>query len=235
MPSPLASYANSLFRLFYPTLCKACGDEVFSKTNELCWRCLEELPRTGFETHIENPVKHIFAGRLKLHQGFSFLFFNTDSITQAIVHRFKYKNERTLGTYMGELMGRSMLNQEHHQHYDAIIPLPLNDRKLRQRGYNQAALLATGISNILNKPVHTSAVMRTRYTATQTRKNRIQRWLNVEHVFDVDARHDLNNKHVLLVDDVITTGATMEAMGAVLLNIPGLNLSVCSLAYASRI
>lgn len=235
MPSIVGLYAESFLRLFYPLLCKACGDEVFRQDNQLCWRCLEELPLTHFEKHSENPVKHIFTGRLRLQEAFSFVYFNTDSITQAIVHRFKYQNEKELGIFMGELMGRAMAEQEHHHHYDAIIPLPLNERKLRQRGYNQAELLAKGISNILAKPLHTSAVMRTRYTTTQTKKTRIQRWMNVEHVFDVDTNHDLHHKHVLLVDDVITTGATMEAMGEVLQKVPGLKLSLCSLAYASRI
>jgi ComF family protein len=235
MPKIVSGYSESLLRLFYPLLCKACGDEVFRQDNHLCWRCLQELPLTHFEQHAENPVKHIFTGRLRLQQACSFVYYNKDSITQAIVHRFKYQSEKELGIFMGEMMGQAMFAHPHHQHYDAIIPLPLNERKLRQRGYNQAALLALGISRALGKPVETSAVMRTRYTSTQTKKNRIQRWMNVEHVFDIDANHNLQGKHVLLVDDVITTGATMEAMGQVLEAVPGLQLSLCSLAYASRI
>jgi ComF family protein len=118
---------------------------------------------------------------------------------------------------------------------DIIIPLPLNAKKLAQRGYNQSALLANGIASVLQLPVSTSAVVRTQYTASQTRKGRLQRWLNVEHVFAVANPAELQNKHVLLVDDVITTGATMEAMGRELLKIPGLKLSIASLAFTSRI
>lgn len=224
-----------MLRLFYPLLCKACGDEVFRADNLLCWRCLEELPRTRFEQHPENPVKHLFAGRLRLQQAFSFLYFSSGSVTQAIVHRFKYQNEKELGIFMGRLMGEAMLLHPHHRHYDAILPLPLNPRKLQQRGYNQAELLARGIGQALQVPVHATAVMRTRYTSTQTKKNRLQRWMNVEQVFDVDVHHDLTGKQVLLVDDVITTGATMDAMGEVLQRIPGLQLSLCSLAYASKL
>jgi ComF family protein len=110
----------------------------------------------------------------------------------------------------------------------------LNGRKLRQRGYNQAELLAKGIAKTMQKPVETVAIMRTAYTSSQTRKSRLQRWLNVEHVFDLQKSESLHGKHVLLVDDVITTGATMEACGAVLLKVPGLKLSVCSLAHATR-
>ena len=231
----LLQAAENLRRLFYPLLCKACGNEVFQQEQLLCWRCLEELPFTGFERHAENPVKRIFTGRLKLQEAFSLLYFNKDSITQAVAHRFKYKGEKELGIYMGEMMGRKMQSIDRFQQLDYIIPLPLNKKKLRQRGYNQAELLAKGISQILQVPVHTQAVMRTRYTSTQTKKNRIQRWMNVEHVFDVQETQSLEGKHVLLVDDVITTGATMEAMGEVLLRIPGLQLSLCSLAYASRI
>jgi ComF family protein len=231
----LATYTDSFIRLFYPLLCKGCGNEVFKQDNILCWRCLEELPFTKFEQYAENPVKHIFTGRLRLQEASSLIYFNKDSITQAIVHRIKYQGEKELGVYMGEMMGNLLAQQARYQQIDSIIPLPLNERKLRQRGFNQSALLATGIANKLGKPVQTSAVMRTHYTATQTKKNRIQRWVNVEHVFDISNQHQLENKHVLLVDDVITTGATMEAMGSVLLKIPGLKLSLCSLAYASRI
>lgn len=231
----LASYTDSFVRLFYPLLCKACGNEVFRQDNLLCWRCLEELPFTKFEQFAENPVKHIFTGRLRLQEASSLIYFNKDSITQAIVHRIKYQGEKELGVFMGEMMGNLLVQQERYQKIDVIIPLPLNEKKLRQRGFNQAALLANGIANKLEKPVQASAVVRTQYTATQTKKNRIQRWMNVEHVFDISNQQTLENKHVLLVDDVITTGATMEAMGAVLLKIPGLKLSLCSLAYASRI
>ena len=136
---------------------------------------------------------------------------------------------------MGQMMGKTMAAYPHHQHYDAIVPLPLNKKKQLQRGYNQAELLAQGISDILSVPVITTAVVRTRYTSTQTKKNRIQRWMNVEHVFGLDNPKSLENKHILLVDDVITTGATMEAMGAELLKVQGLSLSLASLAYASRI
>ncbi len=229
------TYTESFLRLFYPHLCKACGNEVFQNTSLLCWRCIENLPLTEFEKHAENPVKHLFTGRLHLQEACSWLYFSRDSITQAIIHRFKYQGQQQLAKYAGELMGRSLSENERYHEVDVIVPLPLNDRKLRQRGYNQAELLAQGIANMLHKPLDNSAVMRTRYTATQTKKNRIQRWINVEHVFDIQQQHQLQGKHVLLVDDVITTGASMEAMGAVLLKIPGLRLSVCSLAYASRI
>jgi ComF family protein len=228
-------YAENFLRLFYPLLCKACGDEVHSTDTHLCWRCIEELPLTHFEPHIENPVKHIFTGRLRLQQACSHLYFSKASIAQAIIHRFKYKGEKKLGVYMGQMMGRAMAMYPHHQHYDAIIPLPLNPKKQLQRGYNQTELLAQGIGEILSVPIITTAVVRTRYTSTQTKKTRIQRWMNVEHVFGIEHPQSVAHKHVLLVDDVITTGATMEAMGAELLKVPGLSLSLASLAYASRI
>lgn len=231
----LASYTESFIRFFYPLLCKSCGNEVFTKETMLCWRCLEALPFTKYEQFEENPVKHNFTGRLRLHQATSLLYFNKDSITQAIVHRIKYQGEKDLGVYMGQLMGTALLHYDRYHQVDIIVPLPLNENKERQRGYNQSELLATGIGNVLMKPVVTAAVMRTKNTATQTKKNRIQRWMNVEHVFDIRNTQELENKHVLLVDDVITTGATMEAMGSLLLTVPGLKLSLCSLAYASRI
>lgn len=231
----LRSYTEGIIRLFYPLLCKACGNEVFSADNQLCWQCHEALPYTGFEAHADNPVRHLFTGRLHLEQAYSLLYFSKESITQAVIHRFKYQGEQELARYMGRLMAQRMLQHPHWQQVDALVPLPLNKRKLKQRGYNQAQLLAEGMSQVMHVPVHNTAVLRTRYTETQTRKTRLQRWLNVEHVFDIEKEHQLHGQHVILVDDVITTGATMDAMGAVLQRVPDLRLSLASLAYASRI
>lgn len=232
--STLKDYAHSLLNLFYPHLCRACGHELYQLDQYVCWRCQRDLPYTAFEQFAENPVRKLFTGRLPIEQGSSLLFFSKLSITQALVHQFKYKDEQDLGLWMGRLMGSRLKEQPHYAGIDCLVPLPLNVRKLRQRGFNQAEVLARGMSESMQLPVAPVAVLRTQYTSTQTRKSRLQRWLNVEHVFGIAKDSGLEGKHVLLVDDVITTGATMDACGHALLKIPGLKLSVCSLAYASR-
>lgn len=228
-------YADSFVRLFYPLLCKGCGAEVFKKETLLCWRCLQALPLTGFEAHEENPVKRIFTGRIPVREAMAALYFHQDSITQTLVHRIKYQSETGLGSFMGAFMGELLATQERYRQVDVVIPLPLNEKKHRQRGFNQAALLAAGIAEILRKPLDTTTLIRVKATSTQTRKNRMERWQNVDQVFSLQPSHQLQNKHVLMVDDVITTGATLEAAGRALLQVPGLTLSVCSLAAASQL
>ncbi len=229
----LTRYIESFLRMVYPLTCKGCGEEVFDTQTQLCWRCLEQLPFTGFEKHAENPVRRIFTGRINVRDAFSTLYFNPQSLAQVVIHRIKYRGDKELGMLMGEIMGRQMLNTGRFQHLDAIVPLPLNEKKLRMRGYNQSELLANGMSGILHIPVNNMAVVRLKHTETQTRKTRIQRWQNVREVFDLKEGHDLEGKNVLLLDDVITTGATMESMGQELLKVPGLQLSMASLAYAT--
>jgi ComF family protein len=200
----------------------------------LCWQCLKELPKTGFELHEVNPAAQIFYGRLPLVHVFSWLYFNRGSLTQHLIHQVKYRKNLDLGRHLGELMAASLMASPLYDEVDVLVPLPLNKKKLEKRGFNQSMILCEWMAPVMNKPVETVAVYRTRYTETQTKKTRLQRVENVEHVFDVMDAHLLENKHALLVDDVITTGATMEACGTALLQIPGLKLSIGSFAIASK-
>jgi ComF family protein len=230
-----AHLLENLVRLIYPHACAGCGSEVYNRDALVCWRCIESLPRTGFEKHHENPVYRIFAGRLKVENAMSWLYFSKRTAAQELIHAVKYKGNQALGRQLGQMMGKALLHCTWAADIEAVVPMPLNIRKLRQRGFNQADLLAAGLGEVIGVPVEKVAVMRTKHTATQTRKNRVQRWLNVEHVFDIAENHNLDNKHVLLIDDVITTGATMEACGQVLAALPGVRLSLGSFAFASRL
>ena len=163
----------------------------------------------------------------------SLLFFIKESLTQQLLHQLKYRNRQDVGLYLGKRMGKAVLNAGWD--IDCIVPLPLNRLKQAKRGFNQAQVLASGISDMLQKPVENVAIIRTRNNATQTKKNRVERWENVNEVFDLHDDHSLQGKHVLLVDDVVTTGATLEACGQVLLQIPGVKLSIATAAFASKI
>lgn len=235
MPLAVTKYLTDLSRLVFPHTCVGCGEELFADKNLLCWKCLAELPKTGFEKHPGNPVSTIFAGRLWLEHAFSWLFFNKGALSQHLIHQLKYKGNLELGRWMGAQMARSLMASPLYDGVDVLVPMPLNERKLKQRGFNQAQVICEGMAAYWQKPIETVAVIRSRYTQTQTRKSRLQRWTNVEHVFDLKDGHLLENKHALLVDDVITTGATMEACGQMLLKIPGLKLSVGSLAVALKV
>jgi ComF family protein len=232
----LTKHIDAVANFLMPQTCPGCGDLLPArKHHALCWRCLKSLPLTGFEKHDDNPVARMFYGRMPLQQASALLFFNAGTLTQQLVHQIKYKGHQDLGHYMGSLMAQSLLKTPWASTVDVLVPLPLNAKKLRRRGYNQSLLLAEGIAEVLQKPIENVAVVRTAYTQSQTRKTRLQRWTNVAEVFDLKAPERLQNRHVLLVDDVVTTGATLEACGQTLLQVPGLTLSVHCLAVASRI
>ena len=231
---PLDHLINDFSRLFYPNICASCGRDLYNNKNLVCWLCIKELPKTGFECHADNPAAKIFYGRLPFQQAFSWLFFNKGSVTQHLIHQLKYRKNIDLGRYLGEMMAISMISSGLYNDVDVLVPLPLNKKKLLKRGFNQAMVICEGMAAALNIPIETVAVYRKKYTETQTKKSRVQRLANVEEVFDVMDGHLLENRHALLVDDVITTGATMEACGKTLLGISGLKLSLASLAIASK-
>ncbi len=230
----LTNYFHGFLSLIYPHNCAGCGSDVLGKSHLLCWDCLNHLPLTGFEQQPTNLVSQLFAGRIPIENATAFVFFSKDSKVQHLIHQVKYKGNKDLGRYLGTLMGHA-IQQANWNEIDIIIPVPLNKKKLAKRGFNQAKILADGISEILQKPVAEVAVVRTKFTETQTRKSRINRWQNVEDVFDLGNIDGLENKRILLVDDVVTTGATLEACGQILLKIPSLKLSIGALAYASKL
>lgn len=231
----ITRYLTDLSRLFYPHNCAGCGYELYDNRHLLCLKCLSALPVTGFENAPSNYTARLFAGRLPLEKAASWLFFGKQGITQALIHQLKYRGNTDIGEYLGRQMGNALSKSVWFRDIDVLVPLPLNQKKLNIRGYNQSTVLCRGLQAATGIPLEEVAVMRTRFTQTQTRKSRLQRWTNVEHVFDLREAAHLEGKHALLVDDVITTGATMDACGQVLLKVPGLRLSVLSLAVAGKI
>jgi ComF family protein len=205
---------------------------VIDKENFLCIECIDNLPQTNFAIHANNPLEKKFWGRIALVSAMSLFYFSKESIVQNMIHELKYKGNKKAGHYFGNLMGKSLLNSNRF-HIDVIIPLPLFERKEKMRGYNQSEILCHGISEIINKPVLKNNVRRKLFTETQTSKHRIDRWKNVENIFEVNHAGELEGKHVLLVDDVITTGATLDACGTEILKIKNVKLSVATLAMAS--
>lgn len=228
-------YWSDFVSLIYPRTCAGCGSDALNSEQILCWYCMDELPFTAFEKQRNNLVENIFSGRISVQMASSFLYFGKESLVQRLIHQVKYKNNKELGVLLGRMMGKAMVDAGWADTIDIIIPLPLNKRKEIKRGFNQAALLATGIGEMMNKSVNTTALIRTKFTETQTRKGRQERWENVDDVFNLKDNYIFQNKHVLLVDDVVTTGATLEAGGQALLKMPGLKLSIATLAFASKI
>lgn len=226
----LAEIKESLLHLFFPHFCVGCSSDLLALNSGLCLRCIHELPLTGFEVQENNPVEKLFAGRLPVHAAMAGYYFSKHSIMQKIMHEIKYKGNQPLAIQMGRLLG-NMLGKSPRIRPDAIVPLPLHYKKQRSRGYNQAELISRGIGEMLNLPILNQSIKRTAHTDTQTKKGRVERWQNMEGKFELTDHSPIEGKHILLVDDVITTGATLESCGEVLLK-AGCELSVACLTVA---
>ncbi len=161
-------------------------------------------------------------------------YFAKGTLIQNLVHEFKYRGNKEVGIFLGEMMGTSLQNTNRFNKIEALVPLPLYADKEHKRGFNQATVLCNGISEIMKVPVITGNVVRKRFTETQTKKHRTERWKNVESSFEINNTAQLTGKNILLVDDVVTTGATLEACGLEILKVNELQLSVATLAYASK-
>jgi ComF family protein len=230
----LAKTLQPLLHLFLPHHCVGCGSDILSNEQILCLHCIDEMPLTGFHLHGSNPVEKIFMGRVPVVQAASYLYFSKDSLLQRIVHQLKYKGHEELGLFMGRKMGETLLQTTRFNDIDVLVPIPLFTARERKRGYNQALILCEGMAEVLKLPVLPAAISRRQSSETQTHKNRIERWQNMQDKFELQQGGPLIDKHILLVDDVITTGATLEACGRELLTASGTRLSIMTMAYTVK-
>jgi ComF family protein len=217
--------------LIYPQVCAACGNSLYKEEKSLCTKCIYQIPKTNFHMNSNNEVAQLFWGRINLQKATAYYYYYKGSNFQKIIHRCKYSGHKFIGYDLGKLFAAD-LKRTWFAGIDVIHPVPLHYRKLRLRGFNQSEYIARGISEVLNKPLITDAVKREIPGRTQINKGKYDRWMNVENVFKVKNSRKLENKHVLLVDDVITTGSTMEACAGEILKCKNTQVSVASLAYA---
>jgi ComF family protein len=222
---------DSLLHVLFPHICAGCGNELFYDNTFLCLKCIDALPETNFENFTGNPVEKKFWGRLDLVNASAQYYFGSESLVKHLMHEFKYRGNKNLGLQLGRLMGNA-LNRSGRFHIDAMVPLPLFASKQKRRGFNQSTILCEGIAEHLDVPVLEDIIIRSRHTETQTRKGRVERWLNMEGKFVLANEGAIQDKHILLVDDVVTTGATLEACGIELLKATGVSLSIATLCYA---
>jgi ComF family protein len=231
--NPVLKYIDSFIALFYPRICLTC-DAVLNLNEELlCTSCRILLPETGYHLKGNNPVEELLTGRLKVEKALSLLFFDKGSRYKKIIHHLKYKGRKEAGIFLGQMLG-SRIDICDMPPIDLIVPIPLHPAKLRRRGYNQSAIIAYGIADILDKPVDEKTLQRVKYTSTQTRIGRYARWQNVEGMFRCTNPSSIEGKHILLVDDVVTTGSTLEAAGSTLLLTKNVKISVATAAYAAK-
>jgi ComF family protein len=234
MIAAIKNILRSSLHLLYPHTCHGCGSDLLSSNELLCGQCIYHLPNTFFAASADNAVEKIFTGRLAVKAAYSQLYYNKGTVVQQLIHQLKYKGNTEIGVYLGKLMGQSLLGNERFGTIDYLVPLPLFAAKEHKRGYNQATVLCNGMAAVMNVPVSNGNVVRRRFTQTQTRKHRTERWENVADSFVINDPAALEGKHLLLVDDVVTTGATLDACGNVLLQVPGVTVSIATLACASK-
>lgn len=232
-PHP-ARWWNDFVGLFYPSYCLSCMDRApQSKHVPICVFCENQLSYTHFHNQPDNLLEQRFWGRIPIQRGTALLYFNKSGVVQRLMHLLKYGDEPKVGVLLGEWFGTQLL-QSPFAHIHAIVPVPLHPRKQQQRGYNQAERIATGIGYTLGKPVLTDALLRTMHTTTQTQKSRLERFENVKSAFVHNPKRPIDGLHLLLVDDVMTTGATLEACALPLLDRSGVQVSIATLCLAQH-
>lgn len=217
--------------LFYPDLCVSCGILLVRGEENFCLICRNSLPETHFHIDPHNPVFRHFWGRVNLQHAASLYYFAKGSRVQHMMHELKYNGKKEIGEALGKMYGTQLLDSFYYQHIDLVVPVPLHPEKQFKRGYNQSEMFARGLATSMNIPCKPNALKRLDNTASQTRKGRYERWENVEEVFACHEPQKIVGKHILLVDDVVTTGATLESCAQALL-LAGENTSVSAVTIA---
>ncbi len=227
-----SGYLADFISLLFPQLCAACGESLVANEELICTDCLYSLPFTNFHLQADNIVAQQFWGKLNLEAAYSLYYFAKGGKVQNLMHHFKYNGIHRIGNLLGNIAGAQLTKSDVFNSIDYIIPVPLHKSRLKKRGYNQSLCFAEGLAEKLNANVEDNNLVRLRATETQTHRSRFARFENMQEVFSVIDPQRLIDKHVLLVDDVVTTGSTLEACAIPLLKIPGLKLSIATIAYA---
>jgi competence protein ComFC len=225
---------SGFLHLFYPRVCAVCSTDLMMGEDVICISCLYQMPLTRFWVDRENPVAKIFWGRVNIENACAYFFFSKGSKYRPLLHKLKYQGQRGIGVELGKQYGLALGKSELYKGIDIVVPVPLHPKKLRIRGYNQAEVIAEGIAQGMGIEISTKHLIRKEFTETQTRKTRSERVKNVADAFALKDENELGGKHILLVDDVVTTGATLEACAEKLLEAEGCRVSLGALAYASN-
>jgi ComF family protein len=223
---------SHLLNFFYPRICISCGNVLLQQERFFCLHCLHNFPETRYHEFDDSPLSQLFLGRVQVKNVGSFLFYKKGNQAQKILHHLKYYGVKEVGEFLGNIYGAQLIEHEKWKTIEMILPIPLHKKKEKKRGCNQSEWIAKGLSAGMQIPYCTHLLIRTEFTETQTKKSRFHRWENVKEVFQLTDLNALENKHVLLCDDVLTTGATLEAAIQKLLAIPSVKVSVATLATA---
>lgn len=222
---------KDLFSLIYPASCELCASALVTGEVCICSVCWHTLPKTGFHRDRENPLTRSFWGRMDIETATALFYYHKGGKAQHLIHGLKYKGRKETGRYLGKRLGQYLSATPFYQGLDVIVPVPLHEKRMKERGFNQSEAFGAGLSQVLNIPLDTSALKRIAATSTQTRKRRFRRWENVESVFQLNTPLHLENKNILLVDDVITTGSTIEACVLTLQAVKGIKIWIATIGF----
>lgn len=226
------TFLTDFLNLLYPDLCIICNENLTKAEQHICFSCLNNIPKTSFHLMTNNPVEKRFWGKVPIQNATAFYFFQKGSPFQKLLHELKYRDNKLIGEVMGKYAAADLSESLHFADVDVIVPVPLHPRKYARRGYNQSEWIARGLGSVLEKPLDTKSLRRVIENPTQTRKSVYERWENTDGIFDVTNTEVFEGKGVLLVDDVLTTGSTIEACAKALLKINGVKVFVFTLAVA---
>lgn len=223
---------NAILNLFFPKVCYACSHLLTDNEHHICTSCRHNLPVTNFHFENNNTVEKVFYGRVKIEQATALLKFEKKGIVQQLLHNLKYRGHEIIGEVLGKWLGNELKTIEAYNNIDVVIPVPLHKNKLRKRGYNQVAKFGIEISKALDATYIDNVLIKTTATKTQVFKKRISRWNNANEIFTITNTALIEGKHILLVDDIITTGATIEACVNMLTKAKNIKISVATMAIA---
>ncbi|WP_433764984.1 ComF family protein [Flavobacterium ginsenosidimutans] len=224
---------NYLINLFFPKVCDGCRSILLQNENVFCTICRHEMPLTQYHLNPKNEAVKKFYGKVDVQFASAFLYFNKKGMVQELIHNLKYKGHQEIGTVLGQWYVEDLKELQLEIPFDAVIPVPLHKKKFKERGYNQVTTFGKAIATGFEIPFDENLLIRKVYSKTQSKKNLLGRSENIENIFDVKFTETNHNKHFLIVDDVLTTGATIEACSRALLKIPGVKISVICMAMAN--
>lgn len=225
---------NSLIELFFPRLCVCCEERLSSGEQFICFACMANLPKTDHLKRDYNNLEDFFAGRFPFTRIAAFAYFTKGGSVQKIIHELKYRDRPQLGRFVGELCARELVNSPFLDGVDYIVPIPLHKNRLRKRGYNQTLLIAEGIASHTNIPVVDNNLVRIINNPSQTKSSRFERWKNSEGIFGIENPLLFENKHILLIDDVVTTGSTLEVCAKLILACPNSKISIYAIGVTTQ-